>query len=87
MKVAVYPNPTLSYFNVKVVSGRSETVEIRVYDMLGKIVQQARGAAEQTFRLGDNIASGVYLIEVRQAGETVTTKAIKKSDEGAGIYF
>jgi hypothetical protein len=81
MEVTVYPNPTLSFFNLKVKSQSNETVEIRVFDMLGKVVQQQRGAPEQTFRLGDRMAAGIYVVEVRQAGQVMTTKVIKKGDQ------
>jgi hypothetical protein len=60
---------------------------VKVFDMLGKIVQQEHGSARQIFRLGDNIASGVYIVEVRQAGQTVTTKVIKKGNEETNNYF
>jgi hypothetical protein len=78
LEVLAYPNPTESWFNLKVKSSRKETVEIRVFDMLGKLVQEDRGAPEQVYRLGDHIVSGMYLVEVRQAGQIVTVKVVKQ---------
>jgi hypothetical protein len=71
-------NPTESFFNLKVTSRSNETVEIRMFDMLGKIVQQQRSAPVQTYRFGDNVVSGMYIIEVRQAGQIATTKVMKQ---------
>jgi hypothetical protein len=76
--VTAFPNPTENYFNVKVESPNKETVEIRMYDMLGKVVQQNRGAAEKTYRFGDHIMQGMYIIEVRQGGEIATIKVVKQ---------
>ncbi len=87
MEVVVYPNPTRSVFNVKITSRNKETVEVKLFDMLGKVLQQQRGSPAQVFRLGNNIPSGVYVIEVMQAGQTVTRKVIKKSDESVNLYF
>jgi hypothetical protein len=87
LEITVYPNPTLSFFNLKIKTKRNETVEVRVYDMLGKMVQEERGAPEQVYRLGDHIASGVYVVEVRQAGQTAWTKVIKKGDGEVNNYF
>jgi hypothetical protein len=53
--VTAYPNPTENYFNVTVMSQSKETVEIRMYDGLGKVVQVKRGAPDQTYRFGDNV--------------------------------
>jgi hypothetical protein len=42
------------------------------------MVQTLRSVPDQTYRLGDNIVSGMYIVEVRQAGEVVTAKVIKQ---------
>jgi Secretion system C-terminal sorting domain/HYR domain len=78
MQLTVFPNPTEDYFNLKVKSESKEAVEIRVFDMLGKLVEVTRGAPEQTYRLGDHVTSGMYMIEVRQEGQIATVKVIKK---------
>jgi subtilisin-like proprotein convertase family protein len=76
--VTAYPNPTEYYFNVKVKSESKETVEIKMYDGLGKVVQVKRGTPDQTYRFGDNVAGGIYIIEVRQGGQVATVKVMKE---------
>jgi hypothetical protein len=78
MEVTVFPNPSESYFNLRVSSRNKETIEVRVYDMLGKVVQTMRGAPDQTYHLGDHLVSGMYIVEVRQAGEVIKAKVIKQ---------
>jgi hypothetical protein len=79
--ITAYPNPTETYFNVKVTSTVKETVEVRMFDMLGKMVQVKRGAPDQVFRFGDDIAAGMYTIEARQAGqkEKAAIKVVKQN--------
>ena len=78
LQVIAWPNPTEYYFNVTVKSPNKETVEIRMYDMLGKVVEQNRGAPEKTYRFGDHSMSGMYIIEVRQGGQIATIKVVKQ---------
>jgi hypothetical protein len=78
LEVTAYPNPTEYYFNVKIKSQSKETIEIKMYDGLGKVVQVKRGAPEQTYRFGDNVAGGIYIIEVRQGGQIATIKVMKE---------
>jgi len=78
LEVIAWPNPTENYFNLQVKAPGKETVEIRMYDMLGKIVQVQRGAPDQTYRFAERVVSGMYMIEVRQAGQTATIKVVKQ---------
>jgi hypothetical protein len=78
LEVTAWPNPTEYYFNIKVKSPDKETVEIRMYDMTGKVVEQNRGAPEKTYRFGDHSMSGMYIIEVKQAGQIATIKVVKQ---------
>jgi subtilisin-like proprotein convertase family protein len=78
LEVNAYPNPSEYYFNLRVKSSNKETVEIRMYDMLGKLVEMQRGAPEKVYRFGDHSVSGMYMIEVRQAGEIVIVKVVKQ---------
>jgi hypothetical protein len=78
LEVIAWPNPTENYFNLQVKAPGKETVEIRMFDMLGKIVQVERGAPDQTYRFGEQVVTGMYMIEVRQAGQTATIKVVKQ---------
>jgi hypothetical protein len=78
LKVKVSPNPTENYFRLTVQSSAKEAVEIKVYDMSGKLLQQLKGAVDQTFLFGDRFVSGAYIAEVRQGSQRVTVKVIKQ---------
>ena len=77
LSITAWPNPSENYFNLKVQSPLKETVEIRMFDMAGKLVQTNRGAPGDTYTLGSTLVSGMYIIEVRQAGKTARTKVVK----------
>jgi hypothetical protein len=81
MEIAAYPNPSETYFNVKVNSPAKETVEVRMYDNLGKVVEIHRGAPDQVFRFGDGVAAGLYILEARQNGqkENATIRVVKQN--------
>ena len=81
MELNAYPNPSQSYFNVRVSSPVKETVELRMYDNLGKVIEVRRGAPDQIFRFGDGVAAGMYIIEARQSGlnEKATIKVVKQN--------
>ena len=75
----VWPNPATSHFNVRVSSRVNATVELRMYDMKGKMSELKRGSTNQVFRFGDGIPAGMYIIEARQQGiaDKKTIKVIK----------
>ncbi|MEP7376328.1 MAG: HYR domain-containing protein [Chitinophagaceae bacterium] len=66
--IAAFPNPSEGHFNVTVSSPVKETVEVRMFDMQGRVIEIRRGAPDQTFRFGDAAAAGMYIIEARQSG-------------------
>ncbi|MEI9942853.1 MAG: carbohydrate-binding protein [Chitinophagaceae bacterium] len=78
LAIAVSPNPATAYFNLKVQSKNNDLLEIKVYNIQGRLVGTMRGGSNQTFRLGDNFLNGIYLIEVSQGNEKITTKVIKQ---------
>ncbi len=78
LSITAWPNPSSSYFNLKVNSQAKETLEIRMMDMAGKLVQVQRGAPGNTYQFGNNVVSGVYIIEVNQAGKILRTKVVKQ---------
>ena len=74
----VMPNPTESEFNLVVKGSNNETLEIRVFDITGRQVQQIRSAANNVVKFGNNLMQGTYIVEVRQGKDKVVLKAIKQ---------
>jgi hypothetical protein len=79
--IAAYPNPSETHFNVTVKSPLKETVEVRMYDISGRVIEMRRGAPDQVLRFGENVAAGMYLLEARQQGikGNPTIKVIKQN--------
>lgn len=75
--INVWPNPSSNIFNLEVQSRTKEAIEIRMIDMSGKLVQVKKGLPGSLYLLGDRVAPGMYMIEVRQADKTARTKVIK----------
>ncbi|GAA4743172.1 lectin-like domain-containing protein [Flavisolibacter ginsenosidimutans] len=72
------PNPSAGYFNVLVKSGNQNPVEIRVTDVLGRIVfRQTNVMPNTTLRVGEKFGTGGYLIEAIQGANRQTLKVLK----------
>ncbi len=69
LNVTVYPNPTVSNFNVHTEGGSSEKVDVLVSDVLGHLLKSYKVSPGSSITLGDNLATGLYIIQVRQ-GQT-----------------
>ena len=78
--VVGYPNPFSSSFNIDVKSNSTATVNIKVYDMLGRIVEQRDTKANdlETVSIGNNLPNGVYNVIVAQDNEVNTLRMIKR---------
>jgi len=75
--VKAWPNPSNNYFTLRVNSTNKEVVELKVYDISGKQVYAAKGAANRLFTFGSMLVSGTYIVEVRQEGKRSVHKLIK----------
>jgi hypothetical protein len=79
-EIIVSPNPYKENFEIKLTSNSDETVEVFVYDVLGKRIDTMlinKNELEH-HSFGKNYSSGVYTIIVTQAEETKTIKVIKQ---------
>ena len=54
-----------------------KVVQVRVFDVNGKIICQAKGAPEQPIFFGKSWMGGMYLIEVRQGDDVKILKVVK----------
>ena len=75
-----FPNPFSSEFKLNVTTSTEGTVELRVYDMLGKLLDartiQAIDFISEDF--GTNYPAGVYNVIVTQGEEVKTLRMIKR---------
>ena len=74
------PNPFAENFKLDVKTNSEELIQVKVYDMLGKLVESRSVTAVdvQTLEVGANYPSGVYNVIVSQGEATKTLRVIKR---------
>lgn len=77
---SAYPNPFSNAFNLDVNTLGNETIEVAVYDMMGKLIEktEANPAAMQSVSFGQKYASGIYNVVVYQGKALQTLRIIKR---------
>jgi hypothetical protein len=75
-----YPNPFAEGFKLEVKTSAESTIQIRVYDMLGKLVENRNVESSEinNQEVGTNYPSGVYNVIVSQGENTQTLRVIKR---------
>ncbi|MEC4005926.1 T9SS type A sorting domain-containing protein [Flavobacterium sp. SUN052] len=75
-----YPNPFAENFKLKVTTNSDENVSVRVYDMLGKLVEDRKVNATdvETLEVGAGYQTGVYNVIVTQGENTKSVRVIKR---------
>lgn len=76
---SVYPNPTKGNFFVSLSQNTGEKVAISLYNLLGQEIYTSKkevGANNQVEVIAENLASGVYVLEIEQGNKTFTDKLI-----------
>jgi hypothetical protein len=75
--VVVYPNPSSSNFNLDITTSSAENVEVKVYDVLGRLIDE-QNTKEPTLKIGANYQSGTYILKVSQGENQKILQMIKK---------
>lgn len=78
INVNVAPNPSRNYFTLKLSAIKTNSVQIRVLDIHGRLLFAARGSVNTTYRFGDKFLPGIYMVEVIQDTERKTIKVVKE---------
>jgi hypothetical protein len=78
--VKAFPNPFANNFNLNCTTVSEEKINIKVYDMTGRLVEQnemsIQGLSDQ--QLGDHYPSGIYNVVLTQGEQVKTVRVIKK---------
>jgi Putative metal-binding motif/Secretion system C-terminal sorting domain len=76
----VSPNPFGDSFGLEVTTSNDQFVEVKIYDMLGKLIQSSRSNTSEISQLtfGANFPSGVYTVIVSQGDNLKTLRVIKR---------
>lgn len=78
--VTGYPNPFSTGFMLSVADGDTSFLTVRVYDMLGRLVEQhaVKGGEVNSLLLGTDLPAGVYNVLVAQEDALRTIRMIKR---------
>ena len=73
---SIYPNPNNGEFNVKFNSSKFANSTLEIFDVLGKKLHIQTLAKDETTIKTENFAKGIYLVNLTQENQTITTKII-----------
>lgn len=75
----IYPNPTTSLINLKVMNLGIENLQYELLDLNGKIIEEKKIDYQETQIQMENNASGIYLLKILDKNKLIKTfKIIKK---------
>ncbi len=81
LHASIFPNPGKKDFTLVCKSNNKEPVNIKVWDMFGKMVYQTKYDAGGHCKFGENFAAGIYIAEVMQGENIITLRLVKGSAE------
>jgi hypothetical protein len=78
--VKAYPNPFFDNFKLLLTSASEKTVEVVVYDLLGRMIARktVKAADINTIELGNEYTAGIYNVIISQGNDFETLRMIKK---------
>jgi hypothetical protein len=78
--VIAYPNPYAGTFKLKVVTNNTSDIQVKVYDMIGRLLENRETGLEQLaqMEIGNGYPSGVYNVVITQENNTKTLHVIKQ---------
>lgn len=78
--VIVYPNPFAGAFMLDVISSTKENINIKVYDMVGRLIEQRDTTVSdlENLTIGNGYPSGVYNVNVTQGTQMKTLRVVKR---------
>jgi uncharacterized repeat protein (TIGR03803 family) len=74
----IFPNPSATEFNLQIVSGINQTVDVLVFDMYDHLVYRTKGETTNTFRFGQDLPGGSYIVQVIYKNGMKVLKVIKQ---------
>ncbi len=79
-KASAYPNPFAENFKLDVKTSSEEALQIKVYDMLGKLVDNKilETSEVEGLEIGSNYTTGVYNVIVTQGDNVKSLRVIKR---------
>ena len=76
-EVKALPNPSATSFRLIVNGSNDNPVSVRIFDALGRVVENHQKVASTTMQVGDQWKGGTYFVEVTKGGERRVIKLVK----------
>ncbi|HHC79397.1 MAG TPA: T9SS type A sorting domain-containing protein [Flavobacteriia bacterium] len=74
---SIFPNPSSAIFNIKRTTTAGENMNIKVYDVTGKLIRQKNNIIDANYRLDMNgISKGIYFLQVSIDNKRLVKKLI-----------
>ena len=77
MQVNVYPNPSTSAFQMFVKTQTASKIAMRILDIQGRLIKTISFNSEETIAFGNDLKSGVYMVELREGNVIKTVRVVK----------
>jgi hypothetical protein len=77
MQVNVYPNPSTSAFQMFVKTPSTSKIAMRILDIQGRLIKTISFNSDETIAFGNDLKSGVYMVEVREGNVVKTVRVLK----------
>ena len=78
LTVNAFPNPFTNEVHVKITSNLTDNADVVLYDVTGRIMEtKAAQAVDAEIILGQNLTSGIYIIEVKQGDASKKIKVVR----------
>jgi myo-inositol-hexaphosphate 3-phosphohydrolase len=80
LQLIAYPNPTGSNFQLNLITPNQENVEIKIYDMTGRLLESHKinSTEVNNQKLGAGFPVGIYNVLVKQGNTSKSIRIIKK---------
>jgi uncharacterized protein YdeI (BOF family) len=76
--LVAFPNPTLEVFSYKLETLNEEKVSFRLFDVQGRLIAELLDAnPNETYKAGEQLAPGVYMLEATQGTERKVLRVVK----------
>ncbi|MBY0425306.1 MAG: T9SS type A sorting domain-containing protein, partial [Cytophagales bacterium] len=77
LEVLIYPNPFEGSTKLMVKGFEKKSVEIRIISAQGTLVYDSPMVSGEYLYIGDQLASGMYMVQVTDANRVITKKIVK----------
>ena len=78
LNARIWPNPGDQYFNLDVESTSDESIDLYIHDSSGQLVSVLNVTGKSSYRFGDDLKPGIYLVTLRQGANVKTIKIVKE---------